>query len=476
MPTLPGAPPRTKIVATLGPASGTPAVIAGMVRAGMRIARLNFSHGRADDHARLVATLRATAAELDTPVTILQDLQGPKVRIGTLNAGEMALVAGGLLTLLPGPEYSGQADCAPLDYPRLATEVERGTPILVDDGRIELVVEEVAGTAVRCCIVEGGTLASRKGVVLPTVDLDLPSLTEKDRRDLDFGISQGVDWVALSFVRRGADVRALKSLLLSRGAEIPVLAKIEKPQAVDHLDEILAEVQGLMVARGDLGVEMSPEKVPVLQKRIIRACNERSLPVITATQMLESMIVEPRPTRAEASDVANAIADGTDAIMLSGESAVGRYPVKAVEMMARIAREVEPTVRFTAHPPVISDETNALSHAIRAIDHTLALRCIAAFSMSGYTGRLVSAQRPRAPVVVLTPNRRAYHALNLLWGVQPLLTDEQVATFEDLIGLTERTLVTRDLAAPGDRVLVVAGLPMGRPGGTNLLKVHTLGS
>jgi pyruvate kinase len=324
-------------------------------------------------------------------------------------------------------------------------------------------------------VVEGGPLRERAGVIAPSAELAIPSLTEKDLRDIDWGVAHGVDWIALSFVRCAADVRALRSELAARGAALPVLAKIEKRQAVDNLDEILDEVQGLMVARGDLGLEMRPEKVPVLQKHIVRACNRRGIPVITATQMLESMIVEPRPTRAEASDVANAIADGSDCIMLSGESAIGAHPVRAVEMMARIAREVEPTLRFTEHPPLTSDATNAIAQAIRAIDCTLPLRCITAFSISGYTGRLVSAQRPRAAVVVLTPTLQTLHALNLMWGTTPLLTTQPIADLEGLIACTEEALITRGLATPGDRVLIVAGLPLSQPGGTNLVKIHTVG-
>jgi pyruvate kinase len=445
-----------------------------MVWAGMSVARLNFSHGSHEDHARAVAHLRAVAAELDTPVTILQDLQGSKVRVGQLPGGQVTLVRDGTLTLVPEHVYDGQADHVPIDYPHLAAEARPGAPVLLDDGLIELRVEEVAAPAVRCRVIEGGELKSRKGVVLPTVELGLPSLTEKDRRDLEFGIGQGVDWVALSFVRRADDVRALKAFLAERAAPVPVLAKIEKPQAVQNLDEILEEVQGLMVARGDLGVEVSPEQVPLLQKRIIRACNGRGVPVITATQMLESMIREPRPTRAEASDVANAILDGTDAIMLSGESAVGQHPVLAVEMMARIARAVEPELQPVNHAPAKSDETHALSQAINAIDQALPLRCITAFTTQGYTARLVSAERPRAPVVALTPQARVYHALNLLWGVRPLLTGRDVTMFEELTNLAETALLRKGLALPGDRILIVAGLPMGRTGGTNLVKIHTV--
>jgi pyruvate kinase len=346
--------------------------------------------------------------------------------------------------------------------------------VLLDDGLLELSVVEAAGSAVRCRVVEGGLLKSRKGVALPDTSLQLPSLTEKDRADLKFGVALGVDWIALSFVRRGADVRALKQLLSAEGATVPVLAKIEKPEAVDHLDEILDEVDGLMVARGDLGVELSPERVPMIQKWIIRAGSHRGIPVITATQMLESMIHEPRPTRAEASDVANAILDGTDAVMLSGESAVGKYPVKAVEMLARIAREVEPHVPESDYAPTARDETRVLAQAIHAIDRAMPLRCIAAFTTSGYTARLVSAERPQAPLVVVTARRNVYFALNLLWGARPLLAERQATTADDLLALTETVLVENQIAAPGDKVLIVAGLPTGRAGGTNFLKLHTI--
>jgi pyruvate kinase len=466
--------PRTKIVATLGPASSSPEVLRELVRAGMSVARLNFSHGSHADHERMVRLLRAVGQELETPLTILQDLQGPKIRIGQLPQGETTLVAGQTLTFVPEAEYRGQADCLPIDYLHLGAEAKRGDQVLLDDGLLELRVEETAGSAVRCRVVEGGLLKSRKGVALPHTSLRLPSLTDKDRRDLKLGVALGVDWIALSFVRRGADVRALKELLAAEKATIPVLAKIEKPEAVDHLDEILDEVDGLMVARGDLGVEMSPERVPMIQKWIIRAGSQRGIPVITATQMLESMIHEPRPTRAEASDVANAILDGTDAVMLSGESAVGKYPVKSVEMLARIAREVEPHVPEGDYAPTGRDETRVLAQAIHAIDRAMPLRCIAAFTTSGYTARLVSAERPQAPLVAVTPRRNVYYSLNLLWGTRPLLAERNVATADDLLALTETVLLEKQIAAPGDKVLIVAGLPTGRAGGTNFLKLHTI--
>jgi pyruvate kinase len=465
---------RTKIVATLGPASTSPEILKKLVKAGMSVARLNFSHGSYDDHARTVNLIRAIETELDKPVTILQDLQGPKIRVGQLPNGAIDLVEGKSLTLVPLAEYHNQADTIGIDYSDLAAEAQVGAQVLLDDGLLELKVEEISALSVRCTIIKGGVLKSRKGVNLPSLNLRLPSLTEKDKQDLEFGISQGVDWVSLSFVRQAEDIRSLKELLARKNADIPVIAKIEKPQAIANLVAILDECDGLMVARGDLGVEMSPEKVPMLQKQIIRMCNQRGIPVITATQMLESMIQNPRPTRAEANDVANAIIDGTDAVMLSGESAVGAFPLQAVEMMARIATEVEKDIQFVNHPPDKNDATHALSEALNAIDKILELRCIAAFTSSGYTARLAAAERPKAPVVALTPHLHIYHRLNLIWGVKPLLLDREVESFEDLVEQTTRELQENKLVEAGDRILIVGGIPTQKSGGTNFLKIQTI--
>lgn len=465
---------RTKIVATLGPASNTPEVIEKLVQAGMNVARLNFSHGSYEDHARTVSLLRTISEKMDTPITILQDLQGPKIRVGLLPKGSIDLIEGEKITLVPIAEYQEQLDAVPIDYPDLAADAKLGEQVLLDDGLLELQIKEISGNSVVCEVIKGGILKNRKGVNFPNLNLRLPSLTEKDRQDLDFGISQGVDWISLSFVRKAEDVCSLKELLAAKGADIPVIAKIEKPQAVSNIEEIVNECDGLMVARGDLGVEMSPEKVPLLQKRIIRMCNRKGIPVITATQMLDSMINNPRPTRAEASDVANAIMDGTDAVMLSGESAVGSYPVAAVEMMARIAYEVEKDLRFENNPAAKSDETHALSEALNSIDNTLPLRWIVAFTSTGYTALIASAERPKAPVIALTHNIKVYHRLNLVWGVTPLFLDYKVETFEKALLQAESLLVERKLAAVGDRILIMGGVPMQCPGGTNFLKIHTI--
>lgn len=449
-------------------------MIRKLVHAGLDIVRLNFSHGSHDDHAAAIANVRVIGHELGTPLTILQDLQGPKIRIGQLANEPLVLADGSVVSLIPQDLYCAEANAIPIDYPQLASEAKVGAEVLLVDGLVELRVEELGANAVECRVISGGELKSRQGVVLPHVRLNIPSLTEKDQQDLEFGIAQKVDWIALSFVRCAADVQKLKSLLAERGAAIPVLAKIEKPEAVANLDAILEVVDGIMVARGDLGVEMRPEKVPIVQKSIIHACNQRGLPVITATQMLESMIDEPRPTRAEASDVANAILDGTDCVMLSGESAVGQYPVQSVAMMHRIAFEVEPVAQFANHSHASSDETSAISHAIATIDKTLDLHCIIAFTSAGYSARLVSSRRPRAPVIALTPSERVYHSLNLLWGVRPVVVPERAGTLEEVVRITEQVLLARELAKPGDRVLVVAGLPMGVSGRTNVIKLHRI--
>jgi pyruvate kinase len=441
----------------------------------MNVARLNFSHGKYEDHAERIERLRSVAEELDLPLMLLQDLQGPKIRVGDLPGEGIMLNEGESLTLVPSAEYQGQPNTVGIDYPYVAEEAEPGTQVLLDDGLLELRVEKIDGKAVRCSVVEGGLLKSHKGVNFPTLNLRLPSMTEKDKRDLDFGIEQGVDLISLSFVRKPEDIQTLKSLLKQKGADIPVLAKLEKPQAIADLEAIVDECDAIMVARGDLGVEMSPEKVPLIQKRIIQLCNQRGIPVITATQMLDSMIRNPRPTRAEASDVANAIMDGTDAVMLSGESAVGDYPVESVKMLARIATEVEPAIQFVNYPPNLIDDADAISEALHAIDDTLALQCIVALTETGYTAKLASAERPKAPIVAYTPHRKIYRRLSLNWGVRPVLMKFAQTTLEELLAQMEADLSRRNFAALGDKVLIMGGIPFGVAGSTNFIKIHTIG-
>ncbi|WP_204138720.1 pyruvate kinase [Halomicronema sp. CCY15110] len=467
---------RTKIVATIGPASSSRDMILAMVKAGMNVARLNFSHGSYADHTRMIQLLRSVAEELDTPITLLQDLQGPKIRVGQIPGGVTELIDGETVLLVPVGQETGLPNCIGIDYPYLADDAKPGMQVLLDDGMLELKIEAVEAPKVTCRVIQGGPLKSRKGVNLPELSLRLPSMTEKDKEDLRFGVSQGVDWVSLSFVRRGEDILALKALLSAEGApETPVIAKIEKPQAIANLDEILSVTDGVMVARGDLGVEMKAEKVPLLQKRIIKACNFHSIPVITATQMLESMIEHARPTRAEASDVANAIIDGTDAVMLSGESAVGKFPLQAVQMLARIAIDVEPELSFVNDPPDYNDVTHALSEALNVIDRVLDLHCMVAYTESGYSAMIAAGERPRAAVVAFTPDRDVYHRLNLVWGVKPVLISEPATTFEEMTKLAETCLIERGLASVGDQVLVMGGIPSNQPQGTNFLKLQTIG-
>jgi pyruvate kinase len=465
---------RTKIVATIGPASDSPDMMRKMLLAGMNVARLNFSHGNYEDHAERIKRLRSASEELDLPLMLLQDLQGPKIRVGDLPAEGMMLEEGASLTLLPIADYTGQPNTVGIDYPYVAEEAEPGTQVLLDDGLLELRVGKIDGNAVQCQVVEGGLLKSHKGVNFPTLNLRLPSMTEKDKRDLDFGIEQGVDLISLSFVRKPEDIQTLKALLKEKGANIPVLAKLEKPQAIANLEEIVDECDAIMVARGDLGVEMSPEKVPLIQKQIIKLCNQKGIPVITATQMLDSMIHNPRPTRAEASDVANAIIDGTDAVMLSGESAVGDYPLESVKMLARIATEVEPATQFVNYPPSRTDDADAISEALHAIDDTIDLQCIVAFTETGYTANLASEERPKAPIVAYTPDPKVYRRLSLNWGVRPILFPGFEGTLTDVLAQVEADLIQRNFVAAGDKVLVMGGIPFGKAGSTNFLKIHTI--
>jgi pyruvate kinase len=484
---------RTKIVATIGPASRSPEVIRQLFQAGMDVARLNFSHGSHSEHAETVAVLRAVAAELDSPITILQDLQGPKVRVGELPQGQVALDIDDTVMLVPEASSSAQPTGAtgfftiPIDYAFAAGEAGPGTRVLLADGLLALEVVAVQGLALVCKVVEGGILKSRKGVNFPGLTLRMPSLTQKDLVDLAFGQELKVDCVCLSFVRDAEDIQALREALVKLDSRTPILAKIEKPQALDHLEQIVAASDAVMVARGDLGVELSPEKVPMAQKRVIQACNRAGKPVITATQMLESMISEPVPTRAEASDVANAIIDGTDAVMLSGESAVGAYPVRAVQMMDRIAREVEShahgntaprseplRVSWAGSAPENSTNTHALGRAANVIEDITSVKGIVLLSASGHTARLVAAERPSSPVIALTPSEKVYHSLNLVWGIKPVLVREMADTFDQLVALAERTVKARAFAHPGEKLLIIGGVPAHAPKGSNFLKLHVV--
>ncbi len=469
---------RAKIVCTVGPVSGAEAMMRELMRAGMDVARLNFSHGTHEDHARSMERLRRAAAKEERTICILQDLQGPKIRTGRLrDRRPVTLKSNSRVTITPR-NVLGTSSVLSTSFRGLAQEVGPGSRILLSDGLIELVVRAVHGEDVECEVVNGGRLGEHQGINLPGTALTVPSLTEKDRKDLEFGLSHGVDMVALSFVRTAADVREAKRLIGQRRDDVPVIAKLEKPQAIEHLRDIMELADGVMVARGDLGVELPPEQVPIMQKHIIRCAAELRKPVITATQMLESMIENPRPTRAEASDVANAIFDGTDAVMLSGETASGKYPVQAVTMMARIIGEAEAHMRAIA-PRYQRHERGSLSiseticesvaHAAQDLD----MRAIAVYTETGTTARLVSKYRPAAPIFAFAHRESVCHRLNLLWGVHPVRC-EKALTAEDMVRGSERHLTRAGAVRGGDVMAIISGT-RGSAGSTNLMRLHVVG-
>ncbi len=464
---------RTKIVCTIGPATRSPEMLAALLEAGMDVARLNFSHGVPEDHAQAIDLLRDLAARRGQAVAILQDLQGPKIRLGTFQGGRALLQKGAEFAITTRP-VQGTARLAGTTYERLAQDVKPGDRILVADGLIELTVLEVEGDTVRCRVVTGGEVGDHKGMNLPGVAVSTGSLTAKDREDLRFGIAHGVDAVAVSFVRGPADVLDVKKLINETGADTPVIAKLEKPEAIQRLDEILAVSDGVMVARGDLGVELPLEEVPVVQKAIIRRAREHAIPVITATQMLESMVANPRPTRAEASDVANAIFDGTDAVMLSAETAAGQHPVEAVRVMARIATEAEQALpeyaakatiqRASTFPDVISEAACRAASEVRA-------RAIVAFTQSGFTARLLAKYRPEVPILALSPSEAVRRRLCFHWGVVPK-TIRSIQHTDELAEEIEALLLQEGAVQVGDALVIVAGAPLWVRGTTNLIRLH----
>jgi pyruvate kinase len=466
---------RVKIVATVGPATDGAGLLEALLEAGVDVVRLNFSHGRHQDHAERVGRVRATAERLGRPIAIMQDLQGPKIRTGRLAGGRpVELERGDELRITTRP-IEGTAACISTTYQGLPSDCRTGDTILINDGRIRLTVLETAPDEVRTQVADGGTLGEHKGINLPGVAVSAPALTEKDREDLAFGLSLGVDYVALSFIREPADLELARTCMHQQGHEVPLIAKLEKPQAVTHLDAILGASDGVMVARGDLGVELDPEEVPPLQKTIIRRANRRGIPVITATQMLESMIEEPMPTRAEASDVANSVWDGTDAVMLSGETAAGAFPIQAVEMMHRIVVRAE----AAPHDEVESrhrgplSHAHALSRAARALAEDLRVTAIASFTRSGRTAQLLSRDRPRVPIYAFTPEAATYRRLALWWGVIPMMGRLSVNT-EAVIDEMEYALVQRGAVKHGDLLVVVGSLPFRQGVHTNFVKLHTV--
>ena len=463
---------RTKIVCTIGPASAGRDVLRSLIDAGLDVARINFSHGTYEEHSRTVATIRSLAEELKRPVAILGDLQGPRIRIGDLSTPRT--VADGTELIFAHEPHAVAGD-VPVTYDSLAQDVKVGGRILVDDGLLEFEVLSVSGHRVTVRTIHGGPIKSHKGMNLPGIDVSAPSLTEKDRADIDFAIQHDLDYLALSFVRKADDIRALKALL-PKG--MLVVAKIEKESALRRLEEILQASDAVMVARGDLGVELPFEEVPLAQKRIIGLANRYGRPVITATQMLESMIEHPRPTRAEANDVANAVLDGTDAVMLSAETASGAYPRLAVEAMRRIviAAETLPVARGIGidrlEPGTASTEETIASASVTAV-RLLGAPSVIVFTKSGFSARVVAARRPVVPIVVLTDQARTYRQLALVWGVVPFLVPH-VDSYEQMAALAKQVLLAEGIAKPGDRVVVTAGVPFDVPGTTNNLKVETV--
>jgi pyruvate kinase len=470
---------KTKIVCTIGPASESLENTKKLIQAGMNVARLNFSHGDFEEHGNRIKNIRQACRELGKTVAILLDTKGPEIRLGNLAEEPIELVAGEFVTLTT-ENILGDRNRIPVTYRDLTRDVKAGDTILLDDGLIGLKVVDVQGTEIRCEIQNSGPIKSKKGVNVPGVAISLPGITEKDANDILFGIEQGIDFIAASFVRRASDVLEIRELLERHNAtHIQIIAKIENRQGVDNLDEILEVADGLMVARGDLGVEIPVEEVPLVQKMMIEKCNRVGKPVITATQMLDSMQRNPRPTRAEATDVANAIFDGTDAIMLSGETAAGKYPVESVLTMARIAERAEAALEYreiflrqaSAQQTTV---TEAISQAVANSALDLDADAIITSTESGYTARMVSKYRPKAPIVAVTPSEHVMRTLQLVWGVTPVL-GRPAKTTDEMFDIAVKGAIDSGLVKLGDTVVITAGVPVGRSGSTNLIKIHTVG-
>lgn len=473
---------RTKIVATIGPASEDEATLTRMIHAGMNVARLNFSHGDHADHAARIQRIRQISQRLEKPVTILQDLQGPKIRTGDLRNGSILLTPGDTLTLTTTPVL-GEEGLVSVDFSGLPGSVKQGGRILLDDGNLELIVTKVHGDRVETQVSLGGTLKPHKGVNLPGAQLDVPSFTEKDEDDLSFGLEHRVDAVAISFVRSAQDILTIRQAIANIAPDrswIPIIAKLERPEAVVNLEEIVESADGVMVARGDLGVEMSPEAVPIAQKEIIESANNHARIVITATQMLDSMISKPRPTRAEASDVANAIFDGTDAVMLSGETAAGKYPVQSIETMNAIISQAEPHLSEWGHwkgtcmPELSQDDAYYMTLAARELAHDRNVAAIVVFTKSGRTALLMSKARPHLPILAFTPDPNTYQRLGLYWGVYPNLIP-QADTIEEMLQVVETAMVASSSIQAGQQVVVICGFPVSQIRPTNLALLYTIG-
>lgn len=466
---------KAKIACTIGPSSANKDVIFSLIKNGMDVARLNFSHGSHEFHKKVINFIRKGAERLKRPVAILQDLQGIKIRVGLISNGSVELKKGTEIFLHPGIEVSNNKHIF-ISYPNLKKDAIVGDRILFDDGLIQACVTGKTRDGIRAKITEGGILKDKKGVNLPDTKMTIQPFTEKDKRDLEFGLKMGVDYVALSFIRCADDIKIVKEWLKKRHKTLPIIAKIEKPEALHDIANILDEADGIMVARGDLGVEVPPEEVPLIQKDLIEKANKTGKIVITATQMLESMREHLRPTRAEATDVANAVIDGTDALMLSAETATGKYPVDALKMMDRIIRHTES--QFSHQPSAISrqllDFSGAVAEAACTAAEDIKARVIVAFTQSGFTARLVSKFRPTVPIIAFTPYIDIKHRMSLYWGVTPVLIPH-VSNTDDMIQKVEKLLISFRRAKKGDNIVITAGSPLMKRGTTNLMKLHRIG-
>lgn len=466
---------KTKILCTMGPSSESPEVLKQLVTAGMNAARLNMAHGELEDHAARIRSIRQVAREMNTLIPVLLDIKGPEVRIGKLKEASCELIPGREISLTT-ETILGDAERLSVTYEDITSVLNPGSRILIDDGLIELTVLEVAGTEVRCRIVSGGVLKPRKGVNLPGVKTTLPGVTERDVRHIQFGVEQGIDIIAVSFVRKAEDIEEVRRLLKEHGAEhIQIISKIENEEGIENLDAIIEASDGIMVARGDLGVEIPVEEVPIVQREMIRKCNLAGKPVIVATHMLESMQVNPRPTRAEVSDVANAVLQGADVVMLSGETAAGKYPVASVATMARVAVRAESVfdheehfTKRTAGP--ITDTTSAISQAVVSTASELGAKAIITPTESGFTARMVSKHRPKAPILAITQHEKVLARLSLLWGVIPVMGDP-VSTTDEMFASSVANAKKTGLVVDGDQVVISAGVPVSMTGATNLIKV-----
>ena len=475
-----------KIVCTLGPSTSSKTLIKRLISAGMNVARLNFSHGTHDSHLELIRLIRECAVETGKPIAILQDLQGPKLRVGNLPPDGLLLKAGDKVSLftvgVAQPIFQGSEIALPLDVPNLTRSVKPGNRLLLDDGKLELQVVAVDAEVVRARVVLGGTLQSHKGVNLPGTDLGIARFTAKDQADLQFGLENGVDLVAISFVESAEDVQIVRRIIdqaTGNKKRLPIIAKLERPAAIKNLHEIVHAAEGVMVARGDLGVETSPALVPNVQKEIIRMANNHAKLVITATQMLESMISNPRPTRAEASDVANAVYDGTDAVMLSAETASGRYPVESVKMMDSIIREAEKHMAKWSHAEgfpkaALKDDALAISNAAKTLAHDQDVANIAVFTQSGKTALLMSKTRPRVPIIAFTPEPSTLSQMSLYWGVNPILVPF-ANSLEEMVQSVDNYLIKRKKLRVGEQVVLVSGFPVGAMRLPNLALLHSIG-